>query len=135
MLRFIQTGDAMTKRTITMTLCAAMATAACAVAAAQDAPPTYKGDPDVYKVIYEDAQLRIIEAVRKAGVTDKAHGHPVPSIVYSITDCQTKQTTPDGKTMQTDSKAGAARAVPVVHSHTATNTGTTDCKQLFIEKK
>jgi hypothetical protein len=69
------------------------------------------------------------------GVTDKAHGHPLPSVVYSITDCQTKQTSADGKTMQTDSKAGAARAVSVVHSHTATNTGTTDCKQLFIEKK
>lgn len=125
----------MTNRARTTMLCVAMTLAVCANAAAQDAAPTYKGDPDVYKVIYEDAQLRIIEAVRKAGVTDKAHGHPVPSIVYNITDCQTKQTTPDGKTMQTGAKAGIARAVPVVHSHTATNTGATDCRQLFIEKK
>jgi len=103
-------------------------------AAGQAAEPTYKGDPDVYKVIYEDANIRIIEAIRKAGVTDKMHGHPVPSVVYSITDCQTRQTA-DGKSMQTDSKAGQARAVPVVAGHTATNTGPNDCKQLFIEKK
>jgi hypothetical protein len=101
---------------------------------AQAAEPTFKGDPDVYKVIYEDANIRLIEAIRKAGVTDKVHGHPVPSIVYSVTDCKTKQTV-DGKDTQTDSTAGLARAVPVVVAHTATNTGTTDCKQLFIEKK
>ena len=105
-----------------------------AAAAGQAAEPTYKGDPDVYKVIYEDANIRIIEAIRKAGVTDKVHGHPVPSVVYSITDCQTRQTA-DGKSIQTDSKAGSARAVPVVVAHTATNTGPNDCKQLFIEKK
>lgn len=98
------------------------------------AEPTYKGDPAVYKVIYEDSNIRLIEAVRKAGVTDKVHGHPVPSVVYSLTDCKTKQTA-DGKDMQTDSTAGMARAVPIVASHTATNTGTTDCRQLFIEKK
>jgi hypothetical protein len=27
---------------------------ASSVAVAQDAPPTYEGDPDVYKVIFED---------------------------------------------------------------------------------
>jgi hypothetical protein len=104
-------------------------------AAAQAAEPTYKGDPDVYKVIYEDANIRIIESIRKAGVTDKLHGHPVPSVVYNFTDCQTKQTSADGKSMQTDAKAGTARAVPIVVAHTATNTGPSDCKQLFIEKK
>ena len=107
---------------------------AASTAMGQTAEPTFKGDPDVYKVIYEDATLRIIESVRKAGVTDKVHSHPLPSIVYSVTDCKTKQTV-DGKDTQTDSTAGLARAVPVIPAHTATNTGTTDCKQVFIEKK
>jgi hypothetical protein len=97
--------------------------------------PTYKGDPDVYKIIYEDANIRLIESVRKAGVTDKVHSHPQASVVYSMTDCFTKQTSADGKSIQTDSKAGMARAIPAIPAHTATNTGTTDCKQLFIEKK
>lgn len=115
-------------------VCAAITFGFASAAFAQAAEPTYKADPAVYKVIYEDANIRVIEAVRKAGVTDKLHGHPVASVVYSITDCKTRQTV-DGKDTQTDSTAGLARAVPVIPAHTATNTGTTDCKQLFIEKK
>ena len=101
---------------------------------AQAADPTYKGDPDVYKIIYEDANLRIIEAVRKAGVTDKIHSHPVASVVYAVTDCKTKLTA-DGKSTETDTKAGATRLLPVIPAHTAENTGANDCKQLFIERK
>jgi hypothetical protein len=32
---------------------------------AEDAPPTYKGDPSVYKIIFEDQNFRVIEAIRK----------------------------------------------------------------------
>ena len=101
----------------------------------QTAEPTFKGDPDVYKVIFEDANFRVIEATRKKGVHDKAHGHPVPSVAYNLTDCTTKTYTPDGKSTEVTSKAGTARAIPAIPSHSAENTGTADCKQLFIEKK
>jgi hypothetical protein len=47
---------------------------------AQNAPPTYEGDPDVYKVIFEDQNFRVIAVTRKKGVHDKVHGHPVPSV-------------------------------------------------------
>ena|ERR1700761_5692124 len=94
---------------------------------AQIAEPTYK-------IIYEDATLRIIEAVRRAGITDRIHGHPVASVVYNITDCKTKLTV-DGKSTETDAKAGAIRALPVIPAHTAENTGANDCKQLFVERK
>ena len=69
-------------------------------AVAQTAEPTYKGDPDVYKVIFEDANFRVIEANRKKGVHDKAHGHPVASAVYYVTDCKNKQYAADGKTTE-----------------------------------
>lgn len=101
----------------------------------QAAEPTFKGDPDVYKVIFEDANFRVIEANRKKGVHDKAHGHPVPSVVYNVTDCKTKQYAADGKTMERESKAGTVTAVPVIATHSAENTGSADCKQIFVEKK
>jgi len=104
-------------------------------AIAQTAEPTYKGDPSVYKLIFEDANFRVIEATRKPGVHDKVHGHPSPSIVYFLTDCPTKQYDADGKATETTGKAGTARAVPVIASHSAENTGTADCKQIFVEKK
>jgi hypothetical protein len=104
-------------------------------AIAQTAAPTFQGDPDVYKVIFEDANFRVIEATRKKGVHDKAHGHPLPSIVYNLTDCSTKLYAADGKTNETAAKAGTATAVPVIASHSAENIGTADCKQLFVERK
>jgi len=104
-------------------------------AVAQNAPPTFQGDPDVYKVIFEDQNFRVIEAVRKKGVHDKAHGHPVPSIVYNITDCDTKLHAADGKTTDAHSKAGSAGAVPVIPSHSAENVGAADCRQIFVERK
>ena len=33
------------------------------------------------------------------------------------------------------SEAGTSRAVPIIASHSAENTGSADCKQIFIEKK
>jgi hypothetical protein len=114
---------------------AALALTASFAALAQTAPPTYQGDPDVYKVIFEDQNFRVIATTRKKGVHDKEHGHPLPSIVYNITDCTTKTYTPDGKTSEVTRKAGSASAVPVIPSHSAENIGPADCQQIFVERK
>ena len=104
-------------------------------AVAQTAEPTYKGDPSVYKIIFEDANFRVIEGDRKKGVHDKVHSHPVPFVIYSVTDCKTKLYAAEGKTTEIDSKAGTATALPAIASHSAENTGNADCKQIFFEKK
>ena len=104
-------------------------------ATAQQAEPTYKGDPSVYKLLYEDANFRVIEAVRPKGVHDKVHGHPTPAVVYHVTECKTKTYAADGKTSENTRKAGSVTPVPVIASHTAENTGSSDCKQVFVEKK
>jgi hypothetical protein len=104
-------------------------------ASAQTVEPTYKADPSVYKLIFEDANFRVIAIDRKKGAKDKAHSHPVPGIIYNITDCKAKLSTPDGKSRENDGKAGTASATPVVASHQAENIGTTDCKQVIVEKK
>jgi hypothetical protein len=104
-------------------------------ALAQTAPPTYQGDPDVYKVLFEDQNFRVIAVTRKKGVHDKAHGHPLPSIVYNVTDCPTKLYAADGKTNDVPGKAGTAGPVPVTPSHSAENTGTADCLQILVERK
>jgi hypothetical protein len=124
------------KRPITLALgTMALLFMASSVAVAQNALPTYQGDPDVYKVIFEDQNFRVIAATRKKGVHDKVHGHPVASVVYSLTDCVTKLYASDGKTSEITSKAGTANAVPVTPSHSAENTGPSDCQQIFIERK
>ena len=104
-------------------------------AAAQNAPPTYQADPSVYKIIFEDANFRVIAATWKAGQTDKAHSHRVPSVAYAVTDCTLKLTGPDGKTTNISPKAGSSNAIPVTASHTAENTGATECRSVFVERK
>jgi hypothetical protein len=113
----------------------ALALTASYAALAQTAPPTYQADPDVYKVIFEDQNFRVIATTRKKGVHDKAHGHPVPSIVYNITDCPTKLHAADGKATDVPGKAGTSNAVPVTASHSAENIGAADCQQLLVERK
>jgi hypothetical protein len=104
---------------------------------AQNAPPSYEGDPDVYKVIFEDQNFRVIDSVRKKGVHDKLHSHPVPSILYHVTDCTSLLYGPDGKASPspTNGKAGTAFAVPIIPAHSAENIGPEDCHQIFVERK
>jgi hypothetical protein len=119
-----------------MLLCAAMMIGMGASgAAAQTVEASYKADPDTYKVIFEDANFRVIEANHKKGVHDKVHSHPVPFVVYNVTDCKTKLYAADGKTTESVGKAGTARVNPAVASHSAENIGDADCKQVFVEKK
>jgi hypothetical protein len=121
---------------ITAAFSAAVLLAVGSSAVAQNAPPTYQGDPSVYKVIFEDQNFRVIEAVRKAGVHDKLHSHPAPSVVYNLTDCTSKLYDANGKLeRETNNKAGSASAVPVTAAHSAENVGTADCKQIFVERK
>ena len=125
----------MKSRNISTVAGAALLVVTLTAAFAQSAEPTYKGDPSVYKLIFEDANFRVIEATRAPGVKDKPHGHPSAAVVYSITDCKTKLTGADGKRRESVTEAGTAQAVPVIPSHTAENIDTTACKQVFVEKK
>lgn len=102
---------------------------------AQSAPPTYQADPDVYKVIFEDQNFRVIAATWEKGVHDKAHSHPVPSVAYSLTDCQLRIYESDGKTREVSSKTGSVAAPPITQSHSAENIGPAVCRVVFVERK
>ena len=102
---------------------------------AATAEPTYKADPSVYKLIFEDANFRVIEATHPKGVRDEAHSHAGPFLVYNLTDCAMKTYGPDGKSTERTGKAGTVQVLPSIASHTAENTGSADCKQIFVEKK
>jgi len=68
--------------------------------------------PKMNRVSFNDPETTVIAATRKKGVHDKAHGHPLLSIVYNVTDCTTKLYALDGKTTENSAKAGTAGAVP-----------------------
>src|SRR5215831_17567627 len=105
------------------------------IAFAQSSPQTYQADPDVYKVIFEDENFRVIAATWKKGTRDKDHSHPLPSVGYAVTDCAHKIVAPDGTSRDVISKAGSANAVPMTQSHHAENVGASDCQVVFVERK
>jgi hypothetical protein len=104
-------------------------------AAAQIAPPTFRGDPSVYKLLYEDQNVRVISGTWAKGVHDKPHSHPIPSVAYALNDCTLRLYTPDGTTRDITSKAGSSMQVPITRSHTAENVGPADCHVVFVEYK
>ena len=114
---------------------ASVAYAIPSIAFAQDAPPIYMADPAVYKVIFEDQSFRVIQATWKPGQIDKQHAHPVPSIVYALTNCSIKLTSADGKTVVIHNKAGRASTVPITFSHHAQNIGRHTCRLLLVERR
>jgi hypothetical protein len=103
---------------------------------AQEAKPSYEGDPQTYKVIFEDQNFRVIEAVWKAGKTDKPHTHPIPSVIYNVTGCALKLHDAEGKVREATSKPGTAGPVPIITKpHTAENPGSADCRAIIVERK
>lgn len=104
-------------------------------AAAQEAQPSYRADPTVYKVIFEDQNFRVIAGTWKKGSTDKPHSHPSPFVVYALNDCTLRLHNPDGTNRDAKSKAGTAFAGPITSSHTAENISGSDCQAIFVERK
>jgi len=84
-------------------------------------------DPAVYTVIFEDANFRVIQAVRKKGVKDKPHSHLLPSAVYQVNDCKSRPYSADGKSVERDTKGGTSSATPITPSHAVENIGASDC--------
>lgn len=102
---------------------------------ADNAAPSYQGDAETYKVIFEDQNFRVIAATWKKGVTDKPHSHPVPFVVYPLDNCKIRVHNPDGSTQERENKSGAAFGGVITASHQAENVGANDCHAIFVERK
>jgi hypothetical protein len=104
-------------------------------AAAENAAPSYQGDPETYKVVFEDQNFRVIAATWKKGVTDKPHSHPVPFVVYALDDCTIRVHNPDGSTRELANKSGAVFTGAITASHRAENVSANDCHAIMVERK
>jgi hypothetical protein len=106
-----------------------------APALAQNAPPSYIAAPDVYKLVSENEQFRVILATWKPGQRDAWHSHLGPSAVYRLTDCSNRAHTPDGKVGGRSGKRGDVAFNAVIPSHSLENIGTTECQVVIVERK
>lgn len=115
---------------------AALAPLAFAASAfAQTAPLSFNASPDVYKVLAENDQFRVILATWKPGQKDVQHSHPATA-VYRLSQCSARITGPDGKVLSEGAQpAGSASLQAGIASHSLENIGTTDCQILIVERK
>jgi quercetin dioxygenase-like cupin family protein len=89
--------------------------------------------PDIYKVLFENNEVRVLDIRMKQGSKSEMHSHP-KSIVYCINDSKAKFTFPGGKSDVVDLKAGQTIWLDAV-SHSVENTGADDMRAVLIELK
>jgi len=116
-------------------LCAGAIAGTALVTLAGDVKPSYAASPDVYKVIAENDEIRVVLATWKPGVKDNLHSHPKMFAAYTIKDCHRKITKSDGTVDEKQLKAGTARVINPVNAHTFENVGKSECQQVLFELK
>jgi quercetin dioxygenase-like cupin family protein len=97
---------------------------------AQDA---VKADPAHYTVVSENDQVRILKVHYGPGEKSVMHSHP-DSVAVFLTNAKVKMTLPDGKTQESDVKAGDAQFTPAA-THLPENIGTGEVEMILVELK
>lgn len=105
--------------------------------AGKKAPVASVAAPEVYKVIAENDQWRVLEAKWQPGQEDNFHSHPADRVSLFQTDCKLRLTKPNGKFKDVSPKAGKAKARTgkPVKSHKAKNIGNKVCVIRIVELK
>jgi hypothetical protein len=89
-------------------------------------------DPLLYKVIFENERVRVLEYRDKPG--DKSHPHQHPdSVMYTLSSFR-RRVTAGGRLVDVELAAGEVRWVGA-QEHTGENTGDADTHSIFIELK
>lgn len=100
------------------------------MATAKDAVTTA---PHIYKVVLENDRVRVLEVLGKPGDKTEMHSHPA-NVAIAITDGKFRFTSPDGKTLEAELKAGQAMYFDALE-HAGEFTGTSEARALLVELK
>ena len=90
-------------------------------------------DPAHYKVVLDNASVRVLRAFLPAGAKSPMHQHP-DSIVIALQEVHARFTMPDGKTQDQNLPAESAYYSPAA-THSTTNTGRAGLSVLVVEFK
>ena len=104
-------------------------------AQAQSVPHALIASPEIYKVISENDQYRVVEVTWLPGQRDKAHSHPASAVYYPM-DCTLRGYGPDGQVVGSRAvRAGTAIVQSPIPSHAVENAGPSVCKVIMFEPK
>jgi hypothetical protein len=77
-------------------------------ALAENAPPAPVASPEVYKIVAETMEWRVLKATWQPGQEDKLHSHPANQVSLYQTDCKLRLTNLDGSSTVISQKHGEA---------------------------
>jgi hypothetical protein len=89
-------------------------------------------DPELYKVIFENERVRVLEYKDLPGDKTRPHQHP-DSVMYTLSSFQ-RRISAGGREVNVDLAARQVRWLGA-QEHTGQNTGSTDTHAIFIELK
>ena len=89
--------------------------------------------PDVYRVILENDQVRVLSVTLKPGGKSLMHSHPA-NFVYTLNASKVRFSTPGGKSVDVDLKTGNC-IWNEAQTHASENLGTTTVRALVVEMK
>ncbi len=89
--------------------------------------------PDIYKKIFENDRVRVHHVTAKPDAKIPTHSHP-DHVAYIMSECTLTITGPDGKPQTAVGKEGDVLWFDAV-THSAVNSGKTDCHVLIVELK
>jgi beta-alanine degradation protein BauB len=89
-------------------------------------------DPDLYRVIFENDRVRVLEYRDRPGDRTHPHAHP-DTVMYTLTSF-TRRLSADGREVEVQLPAGQVRWLSA-QEHSGENIGDTVTHSLFIELK
>ncbi|MFF4504232.1 hypothetical protein [Streptomyces sp. NPDC001401] len=89
--------------------------------------------PDVYKILFENDRVRLLETRLQPGATSTMHHH-ADNLVYNLADAEVAFTDESGETTRVSLAAGETMWSPAV-DHSTRNTGSTEVRSLLFELK
>jgi quercetin dioxygenase-like cupin family protein len=92
-----------------------------------------KTDPTHYKVMFENASVRVLRIDYAVGAKSATHSHP-DAVVVPLTAAKVRFTTPDGKSQDSDMAMDSATYTPA-GTHSVVNAGTEKVDGILVEFK
>ena len=89
--------------------------------------------PHVYKVLFENERVRLLEVRLKAGESSAMHSHPA-YVIYGLSEGTVKFNSPSGESADVPVKAGDVMWREP-EDHAVDNVGSTDVGALIFELK
>jgi quercetin dioxygenase-like cupin family protein len=89
--------------------------------------------PHIYKVLFENEQVRLLEVILQPGDSSEMHSHPA-NLIYLLSDGKVTFTDPSGETADLDMSAGTSMWMEATE-HATENVGGTRIHALFFEPK